>query len=196
MNGFLSAKARCQHCAHNRPHSLASIKEFVEKEGYLLKSEEYDPQGKILLICPKNHPYETTFYNFKGHGRRCPKCTLKGSSIAEREIFALVSEIYPGTIKKRFYNDPNNKKRYLELDIYVPELGKSIEYDGSYYHSFEYMRKAKNENLWSDSAIITYHEDKDLYFLSIGIKILHIKEEDWDLDKQSCIKRCLDFLSQ
>ena len=196
MNGFLSSGVRCLHCAPNRPHTLYSIKEFVESHGYKLISSTYIPQGKIDLLCPNNHLYRTSFYNFKGHNRRCPKCTKRGSSVAERALFAKIAQCYPRARKERFYNDPTNKKRYLELDIYVPELNRAIEYDGTYYHSFEYMRGAKSEKLWSDEAIKNYHGDKDLYFLSIGIKILHIKEEEWDLDKQACIDRCLAFLSQ
>jgi hypothetical protein len=195
MNWFLSRGSRCQHCADNAPHSLESIKEFVEKEGYVLVSAAYDAQKKIDLICPKGHSYNTsTFYNFK-KGRRCPKCTERGSSKAERYLFAIALELYPDTIKKRFYNDPTNHRRFLELDIYVPTLKRAIEYDGTYYHSVEYMMKTKNRDLWSDEAINNYHEDKDSYFASLGIQILRIKEEDWEIDKEDCIKRCLDFLA-
>lgn len=196
MNGFLSRRTGCLQCAHNRPHTISSIKEFVESYGYKLISTAYSSHVKIDLLCPNDHAYKTSFYNFKGHNRRCPKCTKRGSSVAERELFAKIAQCHTKARKERFYNDPTNKKRYLELDIYVPNLNKAIEYDGTYYHSFEHLRKSKNKKLWSDDAVRNYHENKDTYFLSIGIQILHIKEEEWNLDKQACIDRCLAFLSQ
>ena len=70
-----------------------------------------------------------------------------------------------------------------------------IEFDGTYTHSFDYMRKDRKIELWSDDDLRNYHDLKDKYFLSIGIKVFHIKEADWDLDPEACIKRCLDFLA-
>lgn len=57
------------------------------------------------------------------------------------------------------------------------------------------MRKDRFKKLWSDDDIRSYHEIKDGWFMfSKGIKILHIKEVDWIKDKQTCIRKCLEFL--
>ena len=78
----------------------------------------------------------------------------------------------------------------FHIDIFVKELNLGIEFDGKYHHTFEYMRNDKAKKNWPDSALRQYHEIKDAYFLSKGIKILHIKEVDWNADKQACIQRC------
>jgi len=73
---------------------------------------------------------------------------------------------------------------------------RGIEFDGTYYHSFEFMRKTTHKKSWPDEDIHNYHEIKDAWFASKGIQILHIKEEDWKLDKDQCIKKCLQFLDK
>lgn len=122
-----------------------------------------------------------------------------GSSIAEREIFKIIKNTHKEVTKLRDMkvNIPNKPYiRGFELDIFVPELNKGIEFDGTYYHSFECMRKTEYKNEWSDDDIRNYHEIKDSWFASKGIQILHIKEEDWIKDKEACIKQCFDFLSR
>lgn len=123
---------------------------------------------------------------------------LKGTSLAEKEIFKSVSFVYPNTKKLMDRSVEIPGKPYIkgfELDILVPELNKGIEFDGTYHHSFKYMRANKNKKSWSDDDIRNYHEIKDSWFASKGIQILHIKEEDWNKDKEACIKKCLRFLS-
>ncbi len=83
----------------------------------------------------------------------------------------------------------------FHIDIFVKELNLGIEFDGKYHHTFEYMRNDKAKKNWPDEALRQYHEIKDSYFLSRGIKILHIKETGWLKDKQACVQRCLDFLA-
>jgi len=120
----------------------------------------------------------------------------RGSSVAEKELFAIVKAIYPQTKKFKDckVNIPN--KPYIhgfEIDILVENKG--IEFDGKYHHSFDFMRKTSHKALWSDDDIRNYHQIKDSWFASKGIKILHIKEVDWKKDKKKCVKRCLDFLN-
>jgi len=108
-----------------------------------------------------------------------------------------ISKRYPTAKKIRGSKVTIPDKDYIkrfDLDIYVPELNRGIEFDGTYYHSFEYMRRNKNKGLWTDDDVRRYHEIKDTHFLSIGINIIHITEEEWNADKEGCIKRCLDFL--
>jgi hypothetical protein len=56
------------------------------------------------------------------------------------------------------------------------------------------MRKATGKQKWTDKELLDYDKLKDSTFEYYGIKILHVKEEDWKKDKQSCIDRCLEFL--
>jgi len=113
----------------------------------------------------------------------------------EQNLFDTIKNIYPKTqiLRKRsikIENKPHIKG--FDLDIYIPELRKGIEFDGRYYHSFSGLKRARPS--WSDDDIINYHQLKDSYFLSKNIKVIHVKEEDWIKNKQACIDKCLEFL--
>ena len=84
-------------------------------------------------------------------------------------------------------------KRF-ELDIYSSNCNKGIEFDGTYYHSFEGLKRTKSKQGWTDEDILNYHQIKDGYFATKGIQVLHIKEEDWVGNKLACIQQCLEFL--
>lgn len=118
------------------------------------------------------------------------------TSVAEADIFKIISERYSNVRKLIDRKITIEGKPYIhgfDIDIFVPVLNLGIEYDGIYSHSFKGLKRGRKH--WPDSALRQYHEIKDAYFLSKGIKILHIKEVDWNADKQACIQRCLDFLA-
>jgi hypothetical protein len=119
-----------------------------------------------------------------------------GVSSYEKELKEALSLVYSSVRKLRkskiqIYDKPHIKG--FDIDIYVPELKLGIEFDGTYHHSFDGLKRARPH--WSDEDIKNYHKLKDDYFLNnYDIKILHISEKDWLINKQECIKRCLEFL--
>lgn len=116
-------------------------------------------------------------------------------SIAEATILKEIVKHFPVAKKVLFTRLDIEERPYiksLEVDIFVPGLNLGIEYDGKWYHSREGL--IRSHPTWPEKEAVRYHEIKDEYFISKGIKILHIKEEEWNLDKRSCIKRCLKFL--
>jgi hypothetical protein len=119
------------------------------------------------------------------------------TSRSEKSLFDIVQAIYPKTQKLIDRKVKIENKPYIkgfEIDIYVPELRKGIEFDGIYHHSFKFMRSQVSKKDWSDQDVTSYHELKDSWFALKGIQILHVKEEDWKKDQQGCIKRCFEFL--
>lgn len=122
----------------------------------------------------------------------------RGYSRAENALFEYIKSYFSSAKKYRDSKVKIPNKPYIkafEIDIFVQELNKGIEFDGLYYHSFNRMRNDKRKKNWSDSDIANYHKIKDDYFSSLGINILHIKEEDWLKNKEKCFKECLDFLN-
>lgn len=117
-------------------------------------------------------------------------------SLKEQELGFIIRAIFSTakTLKSKTTIQGRPYIKRFDIDIFIPELNKGIEFDGTYHHSFERMRKCKQKKSWSDDDIRNYHEIKDSWFASKGIQILHIKEEDWDLNKEICIERCLNFL--
>lgn len=121
--------------------------------------------------------------------------TPRGTSSLEKELMSRIKKQHPSAKKFKDTRVTIEGKPYIkgfELDI---KLGnKAIEFDGEYWHSFNGLRKGRNKKNWPIEDLHNYHQIKDEYFLSQGIQVLHIKEEDWNLNKESCIKRCLEFL--
>jgi hypothetical protein len=118
-----------------------------------------------------------------------------GSSLPEKHLFDEIKKTYPTAKKIRDMSVKIEGKPYIkgfDIDIFIPELNRGIEFDGKYYHSPESL--VENHDNWPKEDALRYHELKDSHFASKGIQVLHIKEEDWIKNKESCIQKCFDFL--
>ena len=150
----------------------------------------------LQTICPKGHDYYANYSNFRS-GWRCPTCSNTGTSKPETELLGILKELFPNLIKKSFAIDIIGKPHIhrFQVDILDPETKLGIEYDGQYYHSEEYLIQTKTELGWPIEDAINYHALKDESLWDChGIKLLHIKGEDWKINKQACINKCLEFL--
>src|ERR1035437_9225607 len=119
------------------------------------------------------------------------------SSFPERELMDAIKKIHSSakTLNcRKIKIEGKPHIRGFDIDIFIPELNMGIEFDGEYYHSFVGLKRTRSH--WPDEDLINYHQIKDDYFTSVGIKILHVKEEDYFLYKEACIKLCLEFLSK
>jgi hypothetical protein len=102
---------------------------------------------------------------------------FRSMSSPEIELLNIIKTIYPGAkkIRKTKLNIENRPYVHmLELDIFVAEKNKGVEFDGTHWHSLEGLRSG-HKGRWPEEALLKYHEIKDSYFLSQGIQILHIK---------------------
>ena len=76
--------------------------------------------------------------------------------------------------KELVCNDEELCKHMMsELDIYIPELGLAVEYDGDYWHSDEIMMR--NKGMTNEEA----HEIKKELCSQAGIELIFISEHDW-----------------
>lgn len=187
----------CSDCKGLKKKNLKQVKSFFEKEGYQLVSKRYvNSSSNLHFLCPKKHDCFNTYGNFQ-QGQRCGICANNGTSRPEQELMTILKEYFPDLIKKTFkVNIP--KKPHMkgfQVDILNPKDRLGIEFDGTHYHSEEFLIKSKTEIGWTEEEARNYHKIKDdVLFNSYGIKLLHIKEQDWNKDKQSCVKKCLEFL--
>ena len=119
-------------------------------------------------------------------------------SKAEVSLIDEIKKKYPKahTLRIRKKNLIKNKPHIkgFHIDIYIPELRKGIEYDGTYWHSIKGLKRSRED--WPEEDLVNYHQIKDDYFKSKGIQLLHIKEEDWMEDKTKCLKNIWEFLSK
>ena len=105
-----------------------------------------------------------------------------------------ISDIYFATKHNDgvYDNDKNDEYvvhthngRIRFLDFYIPSLGKCIEFDGDYYHSERFFKGNKTRDLIREQEIVDTID---------GIKILHIRENDYRSDKELVVQQCLDFI--
>ena len=178
-------------------YEVEHIKNKIDKsnnerfgESHVSKNEDYRKRYKIsnhenyikylengisLFCCDKgeSHNFEINIDNYiKRFESGIPLCTICNPigdlrSIKENELYLFIKEIYNGKIIKRYRDS-------LEIDIFLPELGIGLEFNGLYWHS-ELLKDKK------------YHVEKTNYFKAKGIRIIHIWEDDWVL-KRDIIK--------
>jgi len=103
------------------------------------------------------------------------------SSMPERALAAFVKSIYGGEVLT------NNRQiiKPRELDIYLPELSKAIEFDGTYWHSEE-MNKTRSY----------FPKTKIEECSELGIELIHVLEEDWNHDREGILTRLEDFIEE
>jgi len=174
---------RCPICAGNQRHTYEYIKQYIEQEGYQLLSKTYiNAFTKLLTVCPKGHEYKTTFNNFQ-RGYRCSTCWYEStSSKQEVELQNFIESLGYSIIRNDRTQIFNPLTGYnLELDVWVPDKKKAIEYNGTYWHSRDIQ---KNRD-----------RIKEEQCKQKGIDLLVINEDKWVNSKcveQIIIKKFLE----
>lgn len=126
----------------------------------------------------------------------CKHMKYKSNSTPEMEMKETVKGWFPTADSLKVRHIEISGKPHIkgfDIDVYVKEKGKGIEFDGEYHHSPLGLKRSRPH--WPQSDIDNYHKIKDLFFKSVyGIKILHIKETEWNKSKKRCITRIKKFL--
>ena len=188
----------CGKCVSEKSrHTIQFVKNIFNISNYTLLSTEYTGAAKKLkVLCPRNHEWLVSLNKFYNVGQRCPKCSFSGgTSRLENEVFEEVFKLYPSAKKTKHRNINIENKPYIkgfDIDIYIPELRAGVEFDGTYYHSLDGLRRSYPD--WPIQEIKNYHKIKDLYFKSKNIDILHIKEQNWIKDREKCLFLIFSFL--
>jgi len=117
-------------------------------------------------------------------------------SIAEQELLDYIKTLFPNAQKKRLsakgYFDNKEHIQGFDIDVYIPELRKGIEFNGDYWHSEAGLKRSRDE--WPQKDIENYHQLKRALALSKNIIYIEIWEKNWKADKQACLNQCVDFL--
>lgn len=162
--------------------------ESLEQEALKYKTRgEFAAKGKGAYLAARRKKLLNKICSHMG--KPC------GTSKPEQDLFDIIKSIFPKTQKFRDSKVRIDGKPHIQgfdLDIYIPELRKAIEFDGTYHHSFEGLKRARP--WWPDEDIGNYHLLKDEHFNKKNIQVLHIQEENWKSNKQDCINQALKFL--
>lgn len=184
-NRFVSNGYRCPVCAGNIKLTYNDVNDYISSVGYLLLSAHYIKNSyKLRFQCPKNHQFDMKLDNFK-NGQRCPICRcMKDGSKPEKEIVNYIKTIYRGDVSENTRRVIKNywTNRWLELDIYLPDIRKAIEFNGTHWHM-------DDDKKWHDEIKNKQCKQKE-------IDLLVVKENDWRNNKHSCLEEIKNFINK
>ena len=140
---------------------------------------EYKNNSTTVVIICTEHGLFHQRPNDHLSGKGCPKCK---SIISKPEI-----EVQDFVKSLGFKIITNNRKilNGKELDIYIPELKKAIEFNGTYWHYDKTNPNCKPS---------CYHSTKSKLCKSKDINLLHLREDLWNRNKQKMKKVIHKFL--
>ncbi len=153
---------------------LARLKIIEEEQGsVLLTAQEYEPGKEFNWKHSCGYEYSSTVLS--GRIRTCSECKVKFTSKGEDELAGFIAEHH--TIFR------NDRSHGFELDIYCPDIKLAIEFNGLYWHS----------DAWKKAD---YHLRKTEACEKLGIKLLHIFEDEWDHKREIVKSRLLSSLNK
>jgi len=185
-SAFYSAKRnpgshwKCRPCSYATKKPAKSL--FYTKEALTdydladVTPRHISAKSNVDYRCTEcNEMGNTQFQNIKykpNKNRICLACSVKklsttgmhiGDSKPERELKEWLMEIGILDIKKIRIGG-------MELDIYLESLKIGIEMNGLYWHSEAHKSK-------------DYHLNKTNHFNKLGIRVIHIFHNEWNLKK-------------
>ena len=159
----------CPYCCNqkiNKENSLGTVNPLLAEQWHPTKNGNLTPFDvapagdlKVWWKCPKgdDHVWKVSI-NSRAGGTGCPKCNPVWS-VPELRVFTEMKTIFPGIQHRAILEG-------YEVDIYIPELGVGIEYDGVYWHH-DKLEKDKEKNLGVASSILLIRiRESDLPLLS------------------------------
>jgi len=175
---------RCPICFGNVKYTDEYVKNLFIKDDYLLLDKYKNNHSLMKVKCDKGHIYKTSLKRYINN-HRCPLCFKNGQvSKSEKRVLKIVKNIYNGIVFENCKNVIKNPKtnRYLELDIWMPELNKAIEYNGYYYHS--------------SPEVIERDKIKMNQFNNLQINLLVIKDVNWKTENEKINSLVKDFIQR
>lgn len=191
---------RCTQCAYKEIRKSAKDT-LIEKYGDYSYHHRVLPRTEEQLTAISCKEELERFIQNKGLCGCCTKTLAKYLGINEHNTLRYIhkygldelinittgsngeDEIYKYIKEELHINNIIRHDRTLiapyEIDIYMPDIGYAIEYNGTYWHS----------DMYKD---IRYHQYKTIELTKIGVKLIHIFEYEWeDADKREKLKKML-----
>lgn len=169
--GNLITRKKCPKCSNeDKRTSCNIIHSYMNDKGYKWLDNDYINNDVPLHIeCDKGHFFKSRWRHIQ-LGYDCPICN-GNRSMGEREVADLVLSLYNGTVifndRTQIINPITGKN--LELDVYIPDIKKAIEYNSSWTHR--------------DEGTKYKDEQKIVQCKKLGIDLLLIDDNEWFNDK-------------
>jgi len=171
---------RCPICAGIARKTLKDIKSEFEKADWILEPIGYvNNKQKLDCICPKGHKCSISWHVWR-RGYGCPKCGTKISK-GELEVRDFVKSLgieVSANNRNQIFNPDTG--RNFELDIFIPEFNRAIEYNGEYWHNSEERKNC---------------DDIKRQLCELGnIGLLTVWENEWKTQTRICKNKIKEFI--
>ena len=163
----------CYHCGRDMVgvklrKSQQQIMEEIKRHGdTILNPNEYTDAhcNNLRFICSCGQEFTTSYANYIDHNvRTCRTCSIK-TSVGERKIEEVLTNLNIEYVREKRFNDCKDKKP-LPFDFYLPCHNAIIEFDG--IHHF------KDTPLTTLEDVVKHDSIKNNYCDSNHIPILRI----------------------
>ena len=180
--GSFKSGNRCLVCSGKKKLSYKELLKNIEIDGYRLLSKYYkNSKAKLSIQCDKGHEFQMRYNDFQ-QGVRCPVCDeQKKTSKGEKQVAQFVESLGINIVENDRTQIINPSTGYnLELDIWMPDMNKAIEYNGTYWHSN--IETQKRDQIKIDEC------DKK------GINLLVVTDDEWINTNKECKDNLCKFL--
>lgn len=189
----------------NRHRMIISKNEFV--------APLFDLQSEQNLLCDSKqywwqclecgHCFAAPIIGYSRNDGRivnCPFCNLSNHktshSYQELELVDFLRKTFPSL---KIFNSNNKINRHIippyEIDVWIPEKNIGIEYNGSFWHSIEFLQKYKETDMIDNDNMFMCLKKKILCEQK-NIHLIHIYEDEWILQKDAIKKLLIDLILQ
>ena len=150
---------RCSECGGTKKKTYEEVKEYIESQGYILKSLEYiNSQTNLDMICPNGHNYSANFNNFQ-KGYRCKEC----SGLKEKDIDFIAK--YLNDNYNYTYISGEYKNAHSKLTIKCPN-GHEFITDWNRIKNGKCNCKKCNEKYWNVESVSEYFKEYGFKLIS------------------------------
>jgi len=166
-------------------------KGFIEKDAKIMLKER-QATGRLDKFI-KRYGEEEGFKKWKERQEKWLNNFPKNNySLISQKLFKNIYENIKNDFKDIYFatiidNNKNNEKRLVLKnrvilpDFFIEDIKKIIEFDGIYWHKINPENK-KREN------------ERDNSIKELGYSVLHIREDDYHLNPEETIQKCVNFI--
>ncbi len=180
-NGY---NRHCEHCSRiingrilisnlldNIKRTISDEYEILTDESEISQSINREKMQIFHKVCGKK--FSMCLGNGLSNRRKdlCPYCF--GNGEAQRELAKYIEGMgYVVSFNNRQILDP------YEIDVFIPKLNIGIEYNGNYWHS---------SHNGDNRSYPNYHILKTKFAKDLGVRLIHIFEDEW-INKPQIVK--------
>lgn len=142
----------CPYCSNHKLltgfNDLSTVNAELSKEwnfqknGTLLPTQVlYSSSKKVWWKCKYGHEWQAIVIS-RNNGSGCPTCNQRNkTSFPEQCIYYYLKRLFPDSLNR----DMKALHGEMELDIFIPSIMTGIEYDGSYWHTEENLKREERK---------------------------------------------------